>query len=704
MTSTEVTQKFLLAVALALAPALPAMAQYLDYDNDGISHYYDNCPRVANPDQADSDQDGVGDACESASGGFFGDPDDDGSTGSVSETIDSDGDGVPDESDNCPNTNNPYQFDADGDGVGEACALVLALENDADLDGVDDSVDNCAYPNPDQSDADGDGIGDPCEAEYWEEYGENLAKQWENYAREQDESSEANVTRDATEQFFVVFEGEDGGLYSVPDDGSEAPIALHTPGNSWRAVEEWTISADGKQVAFVVPYLGIADTVFVRATDGSAGARQTSDLSAIEISDLQFSPDGEWVAYRGDADEFGVMELFVSSTTDGRFQSKKVSGPTLNDSGIHVEFEWGEGNMLYYVAVPDRASIDNGGYAPRLMKANFTVVDIAYVPPRIDVVNDQVTYPWPMRQAGDHGLFFVPPHDRRKVLFLTNHLGATKLSYCEIREGAVRDPCIWLPQDMRTGGDVKGDFQVRPGDVIASYISDQDASGRYELFAQLLPEAQAAQVHPDLVAGGRVTSHRWAPDGKLLVYRADADQDDQYELYVSTLGWGAEGRVNAPLVPGGDVRENYIVSAAGDWVIYTADQDVKGTRELFASSTDLNVRGRRLSGNLVAGGNVSGATVAVSPDGRRVFYLADQRIDQVAELFSSTIDGKLNRRVSGDLEHHEKITDYKLAGDGQIVVYKVYDGDRFSLYGNTFAGGQPWLLHSNVGRFEYAGN
>ena len=65
------------------------------------------------------------------------------------EVLDNDGDGVPDNDDNCPTTANADQADADGDGVGDAC-------------------DNCiATPNPDQEDTDnggvGDGIGDVCD-------------------------------------------------------------------------------------------------------------------------------------------------------------------------------------------------------------------------------------------------------------------------------------------------------------------------------------------------------------------------------------------------------------------------------------------------------------------------------------------------------------------------------------------------------------
>jgi hypothetical protein len=61
--------------------------------------------------------------------------------------IDSDGDGVCDDEDNCVNTPNPDQADRDGDGVGDVC-------------------DNCPdVPNPDQADSNGDGIGDACSAQ-----------------------------------------------------------------------------------------------------------------------------------------------------------------------------------------------------------------------------------------------------------------------------------------------------------------------------------------------------------------------------------------------------------------------------------------------------------------------------------------------------------------------------------------------------------
>jgi hypothetical protein len=70
---------------------------------------------------------------------------------------DTDGDGVPDGSDNCPAVANPTQGDLDADAIGDAC------DDDVDGDGIA-LTDNCLLtPNPDQADADGDGIGDVCD-------------------------------------------------------------------------------------------------------------------------------------------------------------------------------------------------------------------------------------------------------------------------------------------------------------------------------------------------------------------------------------------------------------------------------------------------------------------------------------------------------------------------------------------------------------
>lgn len=71
--------------------------------------------------------------------------------------IDMDQDGIDDSKDNC-SLKNPDQLDTNKNGVGDACEY-----GDIDHDGVIDSNDNCIYvANPDQKDEDNDGVGDAC--------------------------------------------------------------------------------------------------------------------------------------------------------------------------------------------------------------------------------------------------------------------------------------------------------------------------------------------------------------------------------------------------------------------------------------------------------------------------------------------------------------------------------------------------------------
>lgn len=145
--------------------AVTILSDTTDIDGDGEPDLVDNCPTIANPDQADSDNNGEGNACDP--GG----------------ALDSDGDGLADNVDNCVFDVNPGQENSDGDPWGDVCDVVdftptptvtptpspsstptitatptpttTAVISDADADGVPDAGDNCPFmPNADQLNSD----------------------------------------------------------------------------------------------------------------------------------------------------------------------------------------------------------------------------------------------------------------------------------------------------------------------------------------------------------------------------------------------------------------------------------------------------------------------------------------------------------------------------------------------------------------------
>ncbi|MAV76045.1 MAG: hypothetical protein CL691_05445 [Cellvibrionales bacterium] len=120
-----------------------------DTDGDSIADYLDNCPAVANGDQANLDGDALGDACDddrdgdgalNASDAF---PDD------AAETTDTDSDTVGDAADNCPSDANTNQLDSDSDSLGDAC------DADRDGDGILNTVEIAVGTDPDDN-SDGD--------------------------------------------------------------------------------------------------------------------------------------------------------------------------------------------------------------------------------------------------------------------------------------------------------------------------------------------------------------------------------------------------------------------------------------------------------------------------------------------------------------------------------------------------------------------
>ena len=128
-------------------PGAPNNCDMTDSDGDGVFDSVDNCPDLSNADQADCDFDGIGDACSIADG----------------VSLDCNSNGIPDE----------CEDDCNGNGIPDDCDVVNGTSDDCNGNGVPDECDSdcnlnevpddCDIADGTSQDVNGNGVPDECE-------------------------------------------------------------------------------------------------------------------------------------------------------------------------------------------------------------------------------------------------------------------------------------------------------------------------------------------------------------------------------------------------------------------------------------------------------------------------------------------------------------------------------------------------------------
>ena len=147
-----------------------------------------------------------------------------------------------------------------------------------------------------------------------------------------------------------------------------------------------------------------------------------------------------------------------------------------------------------------------------------------------------------------------------------------------------------------------------------------------------------------------MTDFVWAPDSSLIAYRANQDSILIFELYVATPDVSESDTKVSGIPMVGSVEPEPLFSWSPDSarVAYRANQITANAIELFTSTPDGQVNDR-VSGDLISGVNVLEFRWAPDEINISIGYIADKNSNEVFELFASLPDGGETANLSGSI-------------------------------------------------------
>ena len=273
-----------------------------------------------------------------------------------------------------------------------------------------------------------------------------------------------------------------------------------------------------------------------------------------------------------------------------------------------------------------------------------------------------------------------------------------------------------------TGGTLRG-FRIAPDSERVVFWGDLATDDKFEVFSAPIDVGSAqVKLNAPLDPGGDVVittldpGVRISPDSSRVVYLASSAAG-VHELYSVPIDASAPAvKLNGPLAAGGDVGlflstdvpflPGFEVGPDSLRVVYLADQDTDGLRELYSVPLH-GGPATKLNHPIPLGSYVGsqspdlGTGYRISPDGQRVTYLVKY---STQELFSVPIDGslpavKLNATLPSPSSRVQ--ADYRISADSTRVVYRADQTSYFlfELYSVPIDGSAPAQELSDVSAF-----
>ena len=434
----------------------------------------------------------------------------------------------------------------------------------------------------------------------------------------------------------------------------------------------------------------------------AASHRLSQGLPFSDVNGWELSPDGQFAVYIHDAELDDARELWSVRVTGG--VPVRLSNPLPGGVSVDSPFEISADSQrvvyrvaqetagqveLYSIPIagPEGAWIKLNGELPaggdvsHLRISPDSTRVIYYADQQADDVFDAWTVPIDggtsirlrpfVTLNGSRVLHgqetpLISP-DSERVLFYANF---SNLAYFD----------LWSARVDGTGGIVQlTDTTADLTSVIVPGISPDSSRVLYfrylsdnlikDLYSVPITGGSAVKLNGALTPGGSVWNYTFSPDSTRVVYFAAQQTAGVNELYSVPIAGGGATKLNG-VMPFFSGVQNYAISPDGSRVVYSANQDTEDFTELYSVPLAGGAV-TKLSPPLPTGGNIFHlAPLAIAPDSSRVVYLADQRQNDVQELFSVPLAGGASSRVSDDPVFGGDVAEFEIAPGSDFVFYR----------------------------------
>ncbi len=387
-------------------------------------------------------------------------------------------------------------------------------------------------------------------------------------------SQAVQISPDGTTVFYLAAQDTANvyELYRVPIDGSAAPMKLSgslTVGGSVQQNYGFQLSADGSQVVYVADQ--DSDDVYELysvPTDGStAPIKLNGGLVAggdVQQNAVQITPDGTRVVYLADQDTDNVYELY-SVPIDGSAAATKLNGGLITNGDVDWDFQISpDSSTVVYAAdqtVANRRELFSvavtGGTATKL---NSTIIS-TYNSLSFKISPDSST---------------VVYTANGQQLFPTSY---AELFAVPIAGGTITQ----LSNESITTREVLSDFEFTSDGQTVIYTGRDTNYNQHLFSVPVDASAVPTELNgPSASASSSSVAFEISPDDQTVVYTYPQDSL-QDELYAVPISGGASTKLNGPLFTTSssyDVQD-FAIRPDGGSVVYRAYQD-NYFRELYS--------------------------------------------------------------------------------------------------------------------------